>query len=148
MLLALDGTVTAASPRGERSIAAADLFLGPFTTALAPDELLTSLMLARSDGRPFGFAELARREGDFALAGACILLDPARVVLFGVAGTPVRAPEAEAALESGASAAEAAELATRDLEPVSDVHADAAYRRRVAAVLVRRAGEQAEARRG
>lgn len=147
-LLALDGAVTATSPRGERTIAAGDLFLGPFTTALAPDELLTSVTLARTGGRRFGFAELARREGDFALAGACVLLDPARVVLFGVAGTPLRAPDAEAAIESGASPAEAAELATRDLEPVSDVHADAAYRRRVAAVVVRRAVEQAGAGRG
>jgi carbon-monoxide dehydrogenase medium subunit len=148
VLLALDGMVAVASPRGDRTIGAADLFLGPFTTALAPDELLTSLTLPRSEGRPFGFAELARREGDFALAGVCLLLDPARVVLFGVGGTPLRAAEAEESLESGASAEEAAELATRNLEAVSDVHADAGYRRRVATVLVRRTIEQAKSRRG
>jgi aerobic carbon-monoxide dehydrogenase medium subunit len=147
VLLTLDGAVTASSQTGERTIPVSELFLGPFTTCLDPDELLTSVTLPRCDDRPFGFAELARREGDFALAGACLVLDPARVVLFGVAGAPVRSTEAEQALEAGASAAEVADLATRDLEPVSDVHGDGDYRRRVAEVLVRRAIEQAEARR-
>jgi len=147
-LLALDGAVTATSSRGERTIPACGLFLGPFTTSLEPDELLTALTVPRGAGRPFAFAELTRREGDFALAGVCLLLDPARIVLFGVAGMPVRAVEAEEGLEAGLPAAEVAELATRELEPISDVHADGAYRRRVTAVLVRRAIEQAAARRG
>ena len=148
VLLALDGSATVSSATGERAITAGELFLGPFTTSLAADELLTSLTVPRCGGRAFGFAELARRDGDFALAGACVLFEPARVVIFGVAGRPMRAAEAEAALEAGGSSEEAAALATRDLDPVSDVHADGAYRRRVAAVLVRRAIEQAEAQRG
>jgi carbon-monoxide dehydrogenase medium subunit len=143
VLLALDGEVTAAGPRGVRTIAAADLFLGPFTTALAADELLTEAVFPRHDARRFGFAELSRRHGDFALAGAAVLLDPARVVLFGLGSEPARAETAERALDEGAEAAEAAELATRGLEAVSDVHADAAYRLRVARVLVRRAVEEA-----
>jgi len=147
-LLALDGTVTATSARGERTIPAAKLFLGPFTTSLEPGELLTSVTLPRGEKRPYGFAELARREGDFALAGVCLLPEPARIVLFGVAGAPMRAAEAEQALDAGAPPAEVAELAIRGLDPVSDVHADGAYRRRVTAVLVRRAIEQAAARRG
>ena len=145
IVLALDGDLLCAGPGGERTIPAGDFFTGPFTTALAPGELLTTVVFDRGDvRRPFGFAELARRRGDFALAGAVVLLDPARVVLFGVGGAPERAPAAEKALEDGADAREAAELATRELEPVSDVHADGAYRRRTAAVLVRRAIEQAE----
>jgi aerobic carbon-monoxide dehydrogenase medium subunit len=144
-LLALDGAVVATGPRGERRIPASELFLGPFTTSLAPGELLTSVLLTRQDGRPFGFAELARRHGDFALAGAAVLLEPARIVLFGLGGVPERALAAEQALDGGAEAAEAADLATRHLTPVGDVHADGDYRRRVAAVMVRRAIEQAGA---
>jgi carbon-monoxide dehydrogenase medium subunit len=142
-LLALDGAVVASGPEGKRTIGASDLFLGPFTTSLAPDELLTEVVMPRHDSCRFGFAELSRRHGDFALAGAVVVLDPARVVLFGVGGVPTRARGSEQALDEGAEAAEAAELAVPDLDAVTDVHADPGYRRRVAGVLVRRAIEQA-----
>jgi aerobic carbon-monoxide dehydrogenase medium subunit len=145
-LLALDAEVVATGPSGERTVPAEELFLGPFTTSLAPDELLTTVRVPVQGSRRFGFAELTRRHGDFALAGAAVLLNPARIVLFGVGGVPVRALEAERALDEGAGAAEVADIATRGLdEPVSDIHADAGYRRRAAAVLVRRALEQEEA---
>ena len=146
-LLALDADVIAVGPRGERTIPVAELLLGPFTTSLAPDELLTTIRVPLQGKRGFGFEELTRRHGDFALAGAVVVLDPARIVLFGVGGVPLRAPEAEQALDEQRDPAEAVELAIRGLEPVSDVHADSGYRRRVAAVLVRRAVAQAEARR-
>jgi carbon-monoxide dehydrogenase medium subunit len=146
VLLALDGEVVAQSGTGERTIGAGALFTGPFTTALRPDELLTAVVLPRQDSRPFGFVELSRRQGDFALAGAITLLGPARIVLFGIGGAPERALEAERALDEGATSAEVADIATRGLSPVADVHADSAYRRRLAAVLVRRAIEQAGAR--
>jgi carbon-monoxide dehydrogenase medium subunit len=142
-LLALDGEVVVNGPAGTRRIGASDLFLGPFTTSLAPDELLTEVVVARHDSRRFGFAELSRRHGDFALAGAAVVLDPARVVLFGIGSVPTRARRSEQALDDGAEAVEAAELAVPDLDAVTDVHADADYRRRVAGVLVRRAIEQA-----
>jgi len=145
VLLALDGEVVMSSPGGERTLSADALFTGPFTTALRPDELLTAVALPRQEGRAFGFAELSRRHGDFALAGAIVLLRPARIVLFGLGCGAERALEAERALQEGAGAAEVAELATRDLDPVDDVHADGSYRRRAAAVLVRRATEQAAA---
>jgi carbon-monoxide dehydrogenase medium subunit len=146
VLLALDGEVVARSRRGERTIGADALFTGPFATALQPDELLSEVVLPRQGLRPFGFAELTRRHGDFALAGAIVLLHPARLVLFGLGGTPERARKAERALDEGASADEVADVATRDLGPVDDVHADGAYRRRVAAVLLRRAVEEARSR--
>ncbi len=145
VLVALDGAVVARGGSGERTIRADALFTGPFTTALRPDELLTAVALPRQDGRPFGFAELSRRHGDFALAGALVLLHPARIVLFGLGGCPDRRVEAERALDDGATPGEVAERAVAGLSPVSDVHADGAYRRRVAAVLVRRAIEQAVA---
>jgi carbon-monoxide dehydrogenase medium subunit len=146
VLLALDGEVVARSRKGERTIGADRLFTGPFATTLWPDELLTDVVLPRQDSRPFGFAELSRRRGDFALAGAIVLLRPARLVLFGIGGAPERALEAERALDEDASSAEVADIATRDLSPVADVHADAAYRRRVAAVLVHRAVEETRSR--
>jgi aerobic carbon-monoxide dehydrogenase medium subunit len=146
VLLALDGEVVVRSMSRERTIGAGDLFAGPFTTTIEPNELLTDVLLPRQDSRSYGFAELSRRHGDFALAGAIVLLAPARVVLFGLGGAPERALEAERALDEGAPAAEVAEVATRGLAPVDDVHADGAYRRRAAAVLVRRAIEQAGAR--
>ena len=146
VLLALDGEVVARSRRGERTIGAEALFTGPFATALRPEELLTEVVLPWQDSRPFGFAELSRRHGDFALAGAIVLLRPARLVLFGLGGAPERAPEAERGLNEDAPVAEVADLATRSLDPVDDVHADSAYRRRIAAVLVRRALEEARLR--
>ncbi len=142
-LLALDGEVDVSGPAGERTVRAADLFLGPFTTSLAAAEVLTRVRLPISPGGRFGFAEVARRHGDFALAGAAVSLDPARIVLFGLGGAPTRAPEGEEALERGAPTEEVVALATADLEAVSDVHADAAYRRRAASVVLRRALEQA-----
>jgi carbon-monoxide dehydrogenase medium subunit len=141
--LALDGSVTAAGSTGERTISAADYVAGPFTTTLVPGELLTSVVVPCQAGRPFGFAEISRRHGDFALAGAVVCLEPGRVVVFGVEGRPTRRRDAEQALDGDADPAEVAELATRELDAVSDVHGDADYRRRVTAVLVRRAVEQA-----
>jgi carbon-monoxide dehydrogenase medium subunit len=143
VLLALDGEVDVAGPGGERTIAAERLFLGPFTTLLAHDELLTRVRVPLLGDRSFGFVELARRPGDFALAGAAVSLGPARIVLFGLGGAPARVPEAERALEQGAGAAEVAAVAVRDLDPVTDVHADGAYRRRAAEVVLRRALAQA-----
>jgi aerobic carbon-monoxide dehydrogenase medium subunit len=145
VLLALDGEVVAVGDGGERAISADAFVTGPFTTALRSGELLTAVVLPRQEERAFGFAELSRRHGDFALAGAIVLLGPARIVLFGLGGGAERSPDAERALDDGAPAADVADLATRDVDPVEDVHADGAYRRRAAAVLVRRAVEQAAA---
>lgn len=147
--LALDAEVVAASAAGTRTIGAEDLFVGPFTTALRPDELLVELVVPVS-GRRFGFAELSRRHGDFALAGAACTavveegrVREARIALFGVAPTAVRAREAESALEGrepdGSTLAEAGRAALASIDPWTDVHASAAYRRRVTEVLVRRA---------
>jgi carbon-monoxide dehydrogenase medium subunit len=155
VLVALDAEIVARSTRGERTIAAADFVTGPFTTALAPDELLTEIRIPAGAGRRrHGFDELARRAGDFALAGSCCTasvaggkISDARVVLFGVGPSPVRARDAEAALE-GASPADgdalsaAAEGAAAACDPNSDVHGSASYRRRVAAVVTRRALER------
>ena len=142
VLLALDGEATVASGKAERSLQAAALFLGPFTTALAEGELLTELRLGDPPaGARHGFAEIARRRGDFALAGAAVVVAPghARVALFAVGPSAFRAAEAERALAGGAGAEEAAALAAAAAEPSDDAHATAAYRREAARVATLRA---------
>ena len=108
-------------------------------------------------GRPSGFAveEVARRHGDFAIAGcACgVQLDDdgqitrTAIALFGVAATPVRATEAEQAMlgtdAATVDAAEIGQLASRGLDPPEDIHSSGALRRRIAASVVRRAIERA-----
>ena len=144
--LALDATFNATSKaRGERAIAAADFFGGYFTTSLEPDEILTSIDFPVLNA---GVAvnEVARRHGDFAMVGAVAAVGDgdARIALITVAEVPVRATEAEEALKQGASADEVADLATKDLDPSADLHASAAYRKKVAGVCVKRAITRAQ----
>jgi aerobic carbon-monoxide dehydrogenase medium subunit len=150
--LALDAELVVRSASGgERTIAAADFFLGYFTTALAPEELLVEVRVPVAVPRTgVRFEEAARRGGDFAMVGvaASVTVDDgtivdARLTLIGVADVPVRARAAEMALAGARVGSEAFETAAAeavsDLEPPSDVHASTAYRRHVAATLVRRA---------
>jgi aerobic carbon-monoxide dehydrogenase medium subunit len=158
-LLALDGAVVARSRRGERIVPASDLFTGFLTTSLEPDELVTEITIpAWPNGAGHSVHEFARRSGDFAIAGALALVVPsgdgrvreARISLMGVASTPVRARTAEQALVGEAPStelwAEAAELAAADLDPPSDLHGSAPYRRQVARTMVRRALADASSR--
>jgi len=151
LLLCLDGSVVARRQDGERVIPARALYLAPLTTSLEPDELVTEVRLALPRrGAGWGFAEVARRHGDFALVGAVALLwldgdglvAGARLALFGVGATAVRAETAEAALvgrrPERPRLAEAARAAAAGLTPDGDLHATAEYRRRVAAVLAER----------
>jgi len=158
--LALDAQLVArSSARGERTIAAADFFQGFLTTALEPDELLVEVRVPGVPERSgAAFVEIARRHGDFAIVGAAAVVSlggdgaiaDARLVFIGVGGAPVRATEAEALLRGksaqAAAFAEAAGQAVTALEPTSDLHASAEYRRRVAVVLARRALEEATPR--
>ena len=151
--LALDATLNALSPRGTRLIAARDFFTGIWSTALAPDELLTGVSFPVWSGR-CGFAvhEFARRHGDFAIAGATVALElggddrvsRCGIGLIGLGPSPVRALAAEvAAVGAGAEeidANEIGQLAVSDLDAIpSDLHGSAAYRARVGAVMVARA---------
>jgi CO/xanthine dehydrogenase FAD-binding subunit len=137
-LTALDARFHVRSARGARTVGARELFLGPLTTALEPDELLVEIEVpAPPAGARSAFVEHARTHGDFAVAGAAVVRAPdhAAIALLGAEPVPVRAREAEAALAGGATAAEAAELAAAD---VAD-----AYRRALLTALVRRAVEAA-----
>jgi carbon-monoxide dehydrogenase medium subunit len=145
--LALDAVVTVTSAaRGDRDVPAADFFQGYFTTAMEPDEILVRVRFPEAaPGTGVAVEEMARRHGDFAMvaAVASIAGDDVRLALINVADRPHRATEAEAALRSGASIDDVVDLATRDLEPVSDLHATSAYRKKVAGVMLRRAIERA-----
>lgn len=149
LLLALEGSVVLRSrDRGERTVDAADFFLGPLWTAREPDELLTSVTFPSHPGTVV-IDEVTPRPGDFALVGtvtayhvpARTITDP-RIVIFGVGGTPVRAPQAEAVLAGAAPGpatfAAAAKTVYEHLTPLGDVHGSAEYRRNLAAVLVER----------
>jgi carbon-monoxide dehydrogenase medium subunit len=161
---ALDADLDVLGPRGSRTIAAADFFTGTWTTALADDELLTAVTFPVWAGRcGFAVEELARRHGDFAVAGAAVAVEVGgddRVTrcgigLFGLGSTPERAATAEAAVVGtpvgDVDAVEVGRLAMTALESVpSDLHGSEDYRRRVGAEMVARAWRAAseEATRG
>jgi aerobic carbon-monoxide dehydrogenase medium subunit len=150
--VALDAQLVVRNASGTRAVAADEFFTGLFATALQPDDLLTEIRFpAPPPGAGWAFGEIARRHGDYALAGvaATVALDDrgacgsARLVLFSVGDRPVRAARAEAALLGGppsvAAFREAAHAAAHtDIEPHGDIHASAAYRRQLVEVLLRR----------
>jgi carbon-monoxide dehydrogenase medium subunit len=160
--LVLGAELRAVGPDGARKIEAGDFFVSYLTTALGPAEVLTEVRFpVLAEGTGWGFQEVSRRHGDFAMAGAAVTLSipargrcaSARIVLFGVGPTPVRARGAEEILVGetlGPPLLErAARRASEDLdEPFSDVHASAEFRRHLAGVLTRRALTEAMARAG
>jgi carbon-monoxide dehydrogenase medium subunit len=152
VLSVLDAALTLVSARGERTVEVADFFQFHLTTALEPDELLSEVTIQRpAPGTVTVFREFATRRGDFALAGVAVacrageagLVSDCRIAAAGVASTPQRLGEAErlvigTRLEEDVLAE--VEAATRAaLNPITDIHASAGYRRRLTGVLVRRA---------
>ena len=153
VMLALDAAFRARSVTGERTIPASEFFKGMLETALAPDELLVEIGLRPMPDRSgTAFLEVARRHGDYALVGIAVVVTldgqgrckAARIALLSVGDGPVLAVEAGKTLTGQVPSAEmvraaADAAATRDVDPPSDIHASAAYRRRLVAVLTRRA---------
>ncbi|MCZ6876120.1 MAG: xanthine dehydrogenase family protein subunit M [bacterium] len=140
----------------QRVIAAEDFFVTYLTTAIEPDELLTEIRLpAWPSGWGWGVQEICRRAGDFALVGAVAMVrvdaddvcQAARLVLFGVDGVPLRVAQAEATLVGrrveDEILREVEQLVTAQLDPESDLHASAAYRKEVGGVVARRTLAQA-----
>lgn len=149
--LALDAAMTLRGPDGERTVAARDWFQGIMATAMQPGEILVgaSLPLLGPAWR-CGFAEFARRAGDFALAMAVVALRldggrvaEAHIALGGVGGTPILAGDAGQLLldhrPDDALIRTAAAAAAAECEPQDDLHADAEYRRDLVRAMVRRA---------
>lgn len=146
----LDARVDVISTRGSRVIPAGELPVGPFMSALEPDELLLGIRFPTSRaGERVAFAEIAQRTGDFALvAAACRVvvhegtLVDASLGIAGAGPVPVRARAAEEILTgrppSEDAIREAVAAAVAAIEPRSDTHASAAFRRELAAVMTTR----------
>ncbi len=154
--VALDATMVIQRAGGERTVAAPDFFTGFFTTVIEPEELLTSVRIPLLPPHAgCSYKEFSRRHGDFAIVGVAAVvvlggdatISQARIALSGVGSVPVRAAGAEAVVTGQRPATElweaAGSEAARDIEPTSDLHGSAEYRRRLAAHLVADALETA-----
>jgi CO/xanthine dehydrogenase FAD-binding subunit len=160
VVTALEGTVVARSPRGERTLRPAELFQSYLTTSLGHDEILVEVRLpAMPTGAGYAFEEFSRRHGDFALVGIAAMLvgdgsrcSVARLATAGAGPVPIRLRSAEEILErdglSDAAIDATARRAAELVQPDSDIHASAAYRRNLTRVLTGRALRRARARMG
>jgi len=144
---AADALALVTGPAGRRTIGINDLFTGALQTSLEDDELIEAVDFPAL-GR-WGFAEFARRHGDFGLviAAAAEVRGRLGLALGGVATAPVRPAAAEALLAAGplsnSRIAAAAAAAAAEIDPAGDIHATAGYRRQLTKVLVTRALSQA-----
>ncbi len=158
--LALDAQIEARSAAGSRTIAIADFFLGPMMTALEAEECLISVRFPIWPGPGrigTGFQEVSARRSDFAIAAVAVQLQldgdgVCRRIALGVGGASAKplSVEAAAARLTGtrlatADLAAAARIVRDAVEPDSDLHASADYRRRLAGALVERAVAEAAA---
>jgi len=160
--IALNGRFRLRSQAGERWVPADEFFVGMFTTVLEPDELLVEVALPAMPPRSgWAFHQVTRRHHDFCIAGVAAVValdeqgrcDRVRMVFLSVGDGPVNARQAAEMLKGETPTPEliraAAEKAARDeIDPGSDIHASAEYRRHLAKVLARRALTQAFDRAG
>lgn len=160
VMVALGANFRLQSQTADRWVKADQFYLGLFATALEPEELLTEIVVpVWPVGCGWSFMEIARRHGDYALAGVAVTLQvdgeqrctTVRMVFMGVGDGPVRALSAEQALvgqaiNEAAIRAAAEMAAARDIDPPNDIHASADYRRHLARVLATRALYTAAAR--
>lgn len=161
LAVALGARFRLASRRGVREVAAEDFYIGLFATELAPDEMLTEIEIpTTSPGTGWAFLEQARRPGDYAQVGLAVrmtldaagLCQEAKLVFLSVGERPMVATRAAAVLEgerpSDGLFAEAADLATQEIDPSDDIHASADFKRHLARVLTGRALARAVQRAG
>jgi len=162
VLVTLGGTAVVAGDGGRREVPAEEFFAGMLSTALQPGEMLVELCYPRPlPGTGAAFVEVARRLGDFAIAGAAAMLtmhgdvcEGARLTIVGMGEGPFRARSAEAALTGRRidrttqqeAFAEAVAKVMAAVDPTDDVHASSDYRRHLAGVMAARALETALAR--
>ena len=156
--VALGAEFVLASAAGERVVSAEDFYLGYMATAVEANEVLTEVRVpAWKASRLWAIDEVSRRKGDFAMVGVALWADmngdaceDARITLFGVGGRPVRVEKAEQRLKGAAlddaTLKEVERIVFEELEPDSDIHASALYRKEVGGVLTRRALSVAAAR--
>jgi carbon-monoxide dehydrogenase medium subunit len=157
VLQALDGSVRVRGPRGDRDIAADELFVDAMTTSLAPEEILFEVRLpVMPASAGFAVEEFARRHGDFAIAAVAVVVvrdgdrcSKARIATAGISSHATRLRAAEQILEqrglNGSSITQAAEEAARLVVPLSDHNASPEFRRHLTSVLTGRALHRAVA---
>ena len=153
-LIALDATAKITGTDGERTIALAEFFTGPGQTVMTGDEILTEIILPKTDPRLVGeYIKFSPREMmDLAYVGVAVAYnlqkdmrrcDRLRIVLGAVAPTPIRARRAEAKLEGNvldeSLAEEVGKIAAEEAKPISDVRSSADYRRAMVAAMTKRA---------
>jgi carbon-monoxide dehydrogenase medium subunit len=147
--LALGGEAEIAGKGRGRWVKADEFFKGLYETAIGPDEMLTAIRLpAATPEMRYGFSELSRRHGDYALAGLAAsaradggALKDVRLAYFGVGLTPIRAKGAEKALAAG-SIDDAVKALATDLDPPDDIQESGAVKLHLAGVLLRRVAAQ------
>lgn len=156
--MALDATFVLQGPNGEREVKAVDFFHGTYMTELAENEILTAILIAPFEsGTGYCYQKLKRKTGDWATAGAAVVLrmsggvvTQARIGLTNVAPTALRARDAEAALTGQAittASLDAAVKAVREAcDPAEDLRGDAEYKTAMAGEMTRRAIQAAAAR--
>jgi carbon-monoxide dehydrogenase medium subunit len=148
-VLALGGELEIASANGKRTVKADDFFKGLFETALGPQDVLIAIRVPEATAQSrVGFAEFARRRGDYAMVGLAASaradgkgLADVRLAYFGVGQTPLRAGKAETALANGKLDAAIAAL-DDDLDPQDDIQSEAAVKKHLAGVLLKRVAQQ------
>lgn len=159
-LLACEATAVIASPDGEREVPLEEFWLGPGETVLRPGELLRELRLPTPPANSGGVYQrhTPRKQMDIAAVGVGVLLtmgpnqriERARIALGAVAPTPIRARQAEAALEGKTASeplfAQAAETAASEASPVSDIRGSAEFRRHLVPVMTERCLHEAARR--
>jgi carbon-monoxide dehydrogenase medium subunit len=136
-VLALEATVVIQGPAGRRTVPATSFFEGMFTTALAPDELITEVRFARQAGVGWGYEKFTRRANDWPIVAVAAIAG--RVALANCGETVLRASATEQALAGGASIEAAAALADTEARPSADMHGGVDYRRHLIRTLTARA---------
>jgi carbon-monoxide dehydrogenase medium subunit len=153
LLVALGATFTIRGQGGERTVPAEEFFVGVYMTAVAEGELLTTINVPASSGSGDGYAGLTiGAHGTYIVnAAASVSGDAARIAIGCVAAAPVRAAEMEERLAGGDFSEDAVQAAAEglgaSLDPPSDVHGSAEFRRHLAEVSAVRAVLQAAGRR-
>ena len=159
-LIAMDGRIVALSPRGERTIPSDGFFTGYYTSVLAPDEIVTGIVIPRQPaGSGAAFCKfLPATQDDYATVSVAArvalngdgAIAEARIALGAAAMVPVRARAVEAALAGKAAddeaIREASSLVLETIDPIADFRGSAEYKRKMAVVHVRRALAEAAAR--
>lgn len=149
-MVALDASIVLLGKKGERRVKADEFFRDLYSTALAPGEIVTACEIQPSStAMRYGFGELARRRGDFAIVGLAAAarmsagkIGQVRLVFFGTGNVPMRARAAESSLagrrlDDAAVAAAQTALAV-ELQPTADLYHGAATKQHLACVLMRR----------